>query len=100
MSARTFVAATRGQCKCKGQKALRRKMSSPARGEKTEKRTFCPASGTEPAALPDVQRLQRPERMGAPEVREVIEALAQGAPQARLTLEAKLAVQRLDRRTE
>ncbi len=49
-------------------------------------------------ALREVRAVMALERMAAPEGRKLLEALAQGDEAGRLTLEAKAALRRLERR--
>jgi WD40 repeat protein len=51
-----------------------------------------------PEAMRASRALEVLERIGTPEARQVLEALAQGTPEALLTREAKAALRRLDRK--
>jgi WD40 repeat protein len=54
---------------------------------------------TLPAAIRELRAVEVLERIGTPETLELLRKLAKGAPEARLTMEAKLALARLNKRS-
>jgi hypothetical protein len=51
-----------------------------------------------PGQVQHLRALAALEQIGTPEARELLEALTRGAPEARLTMEARAALARLERR--